>query len=180
VDVRGVGGLLIGAGRLRRVTVARVVLTACVTGTILLGSSAVGTALAANGGRPIHYMPFGRPVPVRTTSAFQVAGAHLVYNGGRVISQVKVVQVIYGTGTYLPQTTSTGTESVSSFLSGITNSPYLDWLSEYNTTGVSYNGNTTDQTIGRGAFAGQFAIAPAPANDGSTIQDSQIQAELAS
>src|SRR5690348_15239667 len=39
------------------------------------------------------------------TAASAPAGAHLNYYGGRVVSNMQVVQVIYGTGSYLPQVT---------------------------------------------------------------------------
>ena len=101
-----------------------------------------------------HIMPFNSGSP-RAQSA--PAGSHLTYFGGRVLSNVKVVQVIYGSGTYLPQTTSNVTPSVSSFFAGITNSSYFDWLTEYNT---NLNGQTvrTNQTIGRGTFGARVTI----------------------
>ena len=137
---------------------------------------------------PGNDMPFGRVGPatrplgskpggVKSYSA--PAGAYLQYNGGRVISNVKVVQVIWGPGTYIPETTSSGSPSVGSYFAGVLNSPYIDWLSEYNTTGVSFRGTTTNQTIGRGVFAGQYTIAPSAANNGSTVDDvANIQPEL--
>ena len=95
--------------------------------------------------------------------------AHLTYYGGPVISNVKIVQVLYGTGSYASFVTSTGAGSMAAFYAGVTNSAYFDWLSEY---------NTSTQSIGRGTFAGQFSITPSSANNGATITDAQIQAEL--
>jgi N-acetylneuraminic acid mutarotase len=96
-------------------------------------------------------------------------GAHLQYFGGRVVSNIQVVQVLYGSGNYIPQVTSTGTPSMASFYQGVLNSPYVDWLSEY---------NTGTQNIGRGSFLSQVTINPAPEHNGSFIDDTQIQAEL--
>jgi hypothetical protein len=55
-------------------------------------------------------------------------------------------------------------EGLASFYSAITNSPYFDWLSEY---------NTATQSIGRGSFIGSFVDArfDAPALDDVDIQD---------
>src|SRR5262249_9219537 len=59
---------------------------------------------------------------------------------------------------------------------GVLNSPYVDWLTEYNTdTQAPPNSH---QTIGRGSFSTQVTIIPSAANNGTFIDDSQIQAEL--
>jgi hypothetical protein len=58
---------------------------------------------------------------------------------------------------------------------GAPNSAYFDWLVEYDTP----RSGGTGQTIGRGGFVVQKLISPSAANDGQTISDSQIQAELA-
>jgi hypothetical protein len=94
--------------------------------------------------------------------------AHVSYLGGPVLQHVKVYGVIWGSGTFLPQMTGTP-PTVSSFLTGITNSTYMDELSEYGANG---------QAIGHGSFAGMVNITPAPANDTAVLDDSQIQAEL--
>ncbi len=100
------------------------------------------------------------------------AGAHLSYFGGPVISNVHVVQVLWGNGAFAPQVSGTTTPSIASFFTDITNSTYMDMLSEYNTT-IS---GGTNQTIGHGTFDGQFTIIPSVT--GSTIDDTQIQPEL--
>jgi hypothetical protein len=105
------------------------------------------------------------------------AGAHLTYFGGPVISNVHVVQVLYGNGSYLPQVAQTTTPSMASFFSDLTGSSgYITLLSQYNTPASG----GTNQTIGTGTFDGQFTIIPSAANNGSTIDDTQIQAELLS
>jgi hypothetical protein len=104
-------------------------------------------------------------------------GAHLTYYGGRVVSNMQVVQVIYGSGSYASFVTSTGAGSMAAFFQGVLNSPYIDWLNgDYNTNSPS--GTKTNQTIGRGHFVGQYTITPSSANNGSTIDDTSISAEL--
>ena len=117
------------------------------------------------------------PDAVQPRGASAPAGAHLDYFGGRIMSRIQVVQVIYGTGSYLPEVTSTATPSMATFYQGVLNSPYVDWLGEYNTT--TQPPPSSNQTLGRGSFLRQATITPSAVNDGSVIDDAQIQAELA-
>jgi hypothetical protein len=96
-------------------------------------------------------------------------GAFLTYYGGPVISNVRIVMIRYGTGTYIPEVALTTTPNMATFYAGVTNSRYLDWLTEY---------NTPTQAIGRGTYYGVVQITPAPVNNGATIDDLNIQAEL--
>ncbi len=100
------------------------------------------------------------------------APANLVYYGGPVVPSVNVVQVIWGSGTYLAGITNGGTHTptrLGDFYRSVSASAYVDWLCEY---------NTPTQTVARGGFYGAITITPSPANDGSTITDAEIQAEL--
>ena len=150
-----------------------------------------------NGHHGPHIMPFGlTPSPVHGIGdgptlklpggvaglgAPEIApsGAHLVYNGGRVVNNVLVVQVIWGSGSYLPQTTSNASPSLATFFQAVASSNYMDWLdSEYNTINSSFNGTKTNQHIGRGGFQQQVTITPSAAANGSVVDDSAIQAEM--
>ncbi len=112
---------------------------------------------------------------VRTEAVTPAAGVNaLKYFGGRVVSNVQVVQVLYGSGSYLSQVSSTARPSIATFYQDVSNSAYFDWLTEYNTN-VS---GGTNQTIGHGSFSKQVQITPAASRNGSTITDAQIQAEL--
>jgi hypothetical protein len=86
------------------------------------------------------------------------------------------VQVLYGNGAFLPQVSSTTTPSIGSFFNDIlgANSGYISLLTQYNTPATG----GTNQTIGNGTFEGLFQIIPSAANNGSVIDDTQIQAEL--
>lgn len=148
--------------------------------------AASGTAAVAVQPRlqsPIHVVPFREPETVVTPKLnFFPVGAHADYFGGPVISNVHVVLVLYGTGAYLPNIAGTVTPSMANFYRDITQSSFFDMLSEYSTTGVkAFDGTAgTNQFIGHGFFDGQFTITPALANNGATITDNQIQAELLS
>lgn len=104
------------------------------------------------------------------------AGAHLSYFGGPVISNVHVVQVLYGSGSYNAQVAGTTSPTMGQFYGDITgaNSGYTSLLTQYNTPATG----GTNQTIGNGTFDGLFQIVPSAGNNGSTISDAQIQSEL--
>lgn len=104
------------------------------------------------------------------------AGAQpLQYYGGRVISNVEVVEVAWSNAVdagYMSQ--------LAGFYQAIVVSPFIDWLTEYDTigkTGFADGQPGSNQHIGRGTFAGSFVITPSVG--GSTLQDSDVQAELA-
>jgi serine protease len=125
-------------------------------------------------GDRIHTMPFrdskdgvtGAPAPVAP------AGAHLTYQGGKVIQNANVIQIRYGSGTYIPQLTATTGATMATAYTQMLGQGVFDWLSEYNTTSPA-------QTIGRGTLGGNLQISPSAANNGATISDASIQAELA-
>ena len=108
------------------------------------------------------------------------ATGNLTYYGGRVVSDLHVVQVIWGGGSYLSNVTSTATPSMATFYQQALNSSYVAWLDhDYNTVSPSpASGSTkTDQHIGPGSFVGQYTITPSVTG---TVDDSQIQSEIAS
>jgi Bacterial Ig-like domain (group 3) len=111
--------------------------------------------------------------PVRETAP---AGAHLTYYGGRVVGNAQIIQVLWGSGSYLSQVSGTGTPSMASFYEQLLSSSYTNWLdSEYNT--VDVGGTKTNQHIGNGRFTVQVEITPSVTSH--TVDDTQIQAELA-
>jgi hypothetical protein len=133
---------------------------------------------------PMHPLPVAHVVhhgvPWRDTAGpipfAAPAGAHLSYFGGPVISNVHVVQVLYGSGSYNAQVAGTSSPTMGNFFGDLTgtNSGYVSLLAQYDTPASG----GTNQTIGNGTFDGLFQITPSSANDGSTIDDSNIQAEL--
>src|SRR6476660_610229 len=106
------------------------------------------------------------------------AGAHLTYFGGPIISNVQVIQVLYGSGSYNAQVAGTASPTMGNFFADITESGsgLISLLTQYNTPASGGTG----QTFGNGTFAGLFQIVPAAGNNGSTITDAQIQSELLS
>src|SRR6476661_7108670 len=102
------------------------------------------------------------------------AGAHLSYNGGPIISNVQVVQVLYGSGSYNSQVPGTTSPTMGNFFADITTTGLITLFQQYNT---NISGGT-NQVFGNGSFGGLFQIVPSSANNGSTIDDSNIQAEL--
>jgi hypothetical protein len=139
---------------------------------------AAGNSVQAVPAQPLlHIVPFRDPSTSNAAVGFAApAGAHLTYFGGPVISNVHVVQVLYGSGSYNAQVAGTTTPSMGNFYGDLTgpNSGYTSLLTQYNTPASG----GTNQTIGNGTFDGLFQIVPAAGNNGSTISDTQIQAEL--
>ena len=118
-------------------------------------------------GTAVHKLPWrdqAAPAP-------QASTPHLQYFGGKVLSSVKVVQVLYGAGTYSGGVSRSSTPNLGQFYAGVTKSAYFDWLTEY---------NTPTQHIGRGSFLKRVSITPATSRDKATISDANIQAEISS
>jgi Calx-beta domain-containing protein len=84
---------------------------------------------------------------------------HPNWYGGDVIAHPKIVEVVYGSGTFQSQVTSNTAPNFPSFYAGITNSKYFDWMSEYSAGGT---------VIGRGSYVGRYTITPAAGNNGTT------------
>lgn len=102
------------------------------------------------------------------------AGAHLTYHNGPIISNVQVVEVLYGSGSYNPQVAGTTSPTMGNFFADITSTGLISLMQQYNT---NISGGT-NQIFGNGTFGGLFQIVPSAGNNGSTIDDSNIQAEI--
>jgi len=135
---------------------------------------------------PIHIVPFGPPAqPSKTRPAAQPTSSNqgqVQYWGGPVISNVNVVEVLWGSFVDAPSTTG-----LDQFFTDITSSNYFSLLAEYGTVGLNGNGAGSppgsNQTIGPGVFGGKFTIAPSvcpgsATNTACSITDTQIQTEL--
>lgn len=124
---------------------------------------------------PIHYQPVippGGTVDPYATNAAAPSNAWLNYYGGHVISNVNVVPVMWGAS--VPAEVATG---IGTFYTAITDSPYFDWLAEYDTNILDWAGSQgTGQHIGRGTAAGTLTITPSIA--ATSITNDQIIAEL--
>jgi hypothetical protein len=104
------------------------------------------------------------------------AGAHLSYFGGPIITNVQLIQVLYGSGSYEPHVAGTSAPTMGQFFADFTGSGsgLITLLAQYNT---NISGGT-NQFFGNGTSGGLFQISPSGANNGSTINDAQIQSEL--
>ena len=99
------------------------------------------------------------------------ASHRLHYFGGSLLQHVEITPVQYGDWSYgagspTPEITK---PTLSSFFDTAVNSPYVDWLSEYNARG---------QAIGRGTVDAWTAITPAATNNGKSVSNKKIRAEL--
>ena len=119
----------------------------------------------------------------KSAAAVKPSSKTLKYYGGKIIQNAKVIQVLYGAGTYAPYVAPTGAGTTGAFYSAILTSSHMTWLN------TDYKTATPAQTIGNGTFAGQIQITPSAANAPSAqnlctksganrVTDTQIQAEL--
>jgi len=130
-----------------------------------LSTLARGQDLSDRGIQKLHF-------PSDSFSPPQPQACALTYYGGPVISNVAVVQVSWGSGV-----DATVTNNLPLFYADIVNSPYIDWLCEYNTNVRPVP--TSSQAIGRGTFYGLLTITPSVgATPPATVTNTQIQNEL--
>jgi hypothetical protein len=114
-------------------------------------------------------------VLVAMSPSIAKASGNVKYYGGHVISHVQVVPVLWGTGVS-PDVVN----GVQGFYGTIVNSPYIDWLGEYDTVGLTGTADMmpgSNQHINRGTVSPTVSLVPM--NTGTTISDAQIQTELA-
>ena len=122
-----------------------------------------------------HGVPWRDPNgPAAAVGFAAPAGAHLTYFGGPIISNVQVVQVLYGSGSYNSQVAGNTSPTMGNFFADITSTGLISLMQQYNT---NISGGT-GQVFGNGTFGGLFQIVPSAGNNGSTIDDTQIQAEI--
>jgi MYXO-CTERM domain-containing protein len=96
------------------------------------------------------------------------ATALITYHGGPVISNVKVIAVFWTSAVSMDTQTR-----IPGLYTTITNSPFMDWLYEYDTPGGT---SGTGQHIGRGSYGGAYTIDPS--NKGTTLTETSIGTEL--
>jgi hypothetical protein len=121
-----------------------------------------------------------RPANASISASFPATcgSPHASYFGGPVISNVQIVVVYWNSNV-----NSTAQADLPAFYQGITNSSWFDLLSEYSTNITPSGGEGgTNQSIGRGSFAGAYTIVPAlcPSSTTATcnLTDTQLQTEL--
>jgi MYXO-CTERM domain-containing protein len=98
----------------------------------------------------------------------------LKYYGGRVISNVNIVEISWNStvdSAYMTQ--------LQGFYTAIVTSPFIDWMTEYDSIGLTGFADLqpgSNQHIGRGTFGGNYVITPS--NMSTSLNDTDIQAEL--
>jgi MYXO-CTERM domain-containing protein len=98
----------------------------------------------------------------------------LKYYGGRVISNVKIVEVSWNSSVDAAYMTQ-----LQGFYTAIVTSPFIDWMTEYDSIGLTGFADLqpgSNQHIGRGTFGGAYVITPS--NMSTSLNDTDIQAEL--
>jgi MYXO-CTERM domain-containing protein len=132
---------------------------------LVLGLCLVATPASAHG---VYKLNNGRLPPA------PLSGNDLKYYGGRVISNVNIVEIAWGSSvdpTYMT--------NLQGFYTAIVTSPFIDWMTEYDTIGLSGYADLqpgSNQHIGRGTFGQNIVITPI--NKSTTLNDTDIQTEL--
>jgi hypothetical protein len=142
---------------------------------LLAGSAlatAVSFAVSADAGTAKHYHVF--PMTSFHSARVQPPAGDMNYYGGSVFSDVKLVSVMWNKNVL--QNTQ---DQIPLFSAAIVDSTYVDQMAEYKTKGVTaINGHKgTKQRIHRGTYIGQVVLKPH--NTSTTLDDTDIQAELA-
>jgi MYXO-CTERM domain-containing protein len=136
-------------------------------GIVLAGLAAGGSAQAERRGGILRV---DQPPPLAPIGP----NDKLKYYGGRVISNVEIVEISWNASVdqmYM--------QKLQGFYTTIVKSPFLDWMQEYDTIGkVGYADMMagTNQHIGRGTFG--TAVVITPTNQSTALDDKDIQVEL--
>jgi len=94
-------------------------------------------------------------------SGGQAGCTRVQYNGGALLQHVKIVQVAWSSATAYQS-------ELAQFYASMVQSPYLDWIGEYNGGG---------QSLGRGSFVGAF-VDPSPPPLTTVNQVTDVEPEL--
>jgi hypothetical protein len=96
----------------------------------------------------------------------------LLYYGGPVISNARVVTVFWG-----KNVNGALQQNIGSFYAAIVNSNHMDWLDQYATFGQAIDGRPgTNQHLSRGSYVGEYVIEPL--HTSLNLDDQDIQAEI--
>jgi hypothetical protein len=122
---------------------------------------------------PLHRPHSGPAVSKQLPCETTCSEIRMSYFGGPVVSGPQVEDVFWGTGTYGTNAGPGG--EMPSFFNAVGSSNWWGWLTEYDTNDLT---NGTGQVIGPASSLGEVTITPAAGNDGSTITDAEMQAQL--
>jgi hypothetical protein len=108
------------------------------------------------------------------------AGATAQYYGGPVTENAKVYVVWWGDPSKINSAVTAAKGGIADYYAGVTNSSFMDWLNQYNTTGTAGAGSHsgmagTGQRIGRGNYAGTITLAKVPSGN---VTDAQIRTAI--
>jgi hypothetical protein len=97
----------------------------------------------------------------------------VTYGGGRVVSHVKAVAVMWG-----PNVAPSTKASIGNYLQVLTDSQYMDSLDEYYTSSFASSTNASIAPIGRGVLSSGNIYQITPHNTSTTLIPGDIETEL--
>lgn len=124
--------------------------------------------------RPLAAALAGAALGALSLSASPAFAEPMQYYGGRVISNVEIIQVAWTNGGDAARL-----QDLATFHQTLVTTDYLDWLTEYDTfgkVGFADGQPGSSQHIGRGTWGGAFVISPSNAK--TSLTDQEIGAEL--
>lgn len=138
-------------------------------------AAALSLTLASAASAAPHGIMWVKGAGPTALSAFKAGpklAENLRYYGGPVIEHAKVYAIFWG-----DKVSAETKSNIGPFFANMLDSTYMDWLSEYKTDIPAVDGRQgTNQTIGRGSFAGSITIQPG--NTAKALTDADIQTEL--
>ena len=156
---------------------AAALLAGCAGGAPDSTSSAPALSVAAPGVAPAWV---DRPAKSHTPTRNAAGTVTAQYYGGTVTANPKVYVVWWGDPAKINSAVTAAKGGIADFFAGVTDSSYMDWLNEYNTTVPAQAGSHkgmagSGQRIGRGNYVTALTLTNVPTGN---VTDAQIQSTL--
>jgi hypothetical protein len=145
---------------------------------VAVAALAAACSRSTGEGRPEQLAHHGQALKNDSAPSTPPSGTLLQYFGGPVLSNVHAVPVFWTTG--VQASLMTGGNNLDAFFTTILNSPYIDFLAQYDTVGrvgAADGLPGSNQTIGRGTETAGITL-PSLFHTGTALQMSDVTSEL--
>src|SRR5262245_61083518 len=93
-----------------------------------ISMGATSTVMGCGFGRQEPPAAAGHAVTIDRSQQAVTSPTQLQYYGGKLITSPHIIEILYGTGTYLAELTSTSAPNMASFYRQVTSSGVFDWI----------------------------------------------------